>query len=69
MLDERSVQTVSTPLNIFKSKGNVVAMSNESLNQFTDLLQYAFNNVERRVQTQMLKPFKRAFMPYQSLQS
>ena len=32
MLDERSVQTVSTPLNIFESKGNVVWMLNESLN-------------------------------------
>ena len=35
MLDERSVLTASTPLNIFKSKENVVqAMLNESLNQF-----------------------------------
>ena len=34
MLDERSVQTVSTPFNIFKNKGNVEPMLNESLNQF-----------------------------------
>ena len=34
MLDERSVQTVSTPFNIFKNKGNVESMLNESLNQF-----------------------------------
>ena len=34
MLDEQSVQTVSMPFNIFKNKGNVEAMLNESLNQF-----------------------------------
>ena len=34
MLDERSVQTVSKPLNIFKNKGIVDSMLNESLNQF-----------------------------------
>ena len=34
MLDERSVQTVSTPFNIFKNKENVESMLNESLNQF-----------------------------------
>ena len=34
MLDERSVQTVSKPFNIFKTdKGNVEAKLNESLNQ------------------------------------
>ena len=31
---ERSVQTASTPLNIFKKKGNVVWILNESLSQF-----------------------------------
>ena len=31
MLDERSVQTGSTPFNIFENKGNVVEMLNESL--------------------------------------
>ena len=60
MLDERSDQTVSTPCNIFKNKGNVESMLNESLNQFkfdsTHFQQafnvfYAFNNVERPVQT------------------
>ena len=55
-----SVQTVSTPFNIFKNKENVEWMLNESLNQFKfdstrfqqalDIF-YAFNNVERRVQT------------------
>ena len=34
MLDEWSVQTVSMPLNILKSKENVESMLNESLNQF-----------------------------------
>ena len=34
MLDERSVRAVSTPFNIFKNKGNVEAMLNESSNQF-----------------------------------
>ena len=34
MLDERSVQRVSTPFDIFKNKENVEAMLNESLNQF-----------------------------------
>ena len=34
MLDERSVQTVSTPFNIFKNKGNVESMLFESWNQF-----------------------------------
>ena len=34
MLDERSVQTVSTTFHIFKNKGNVEVMLNESLNQF-----------------------------------
>ena len=60
MLDGWSVQTVSTPFNIFKNKENVEWMLNESLNQFkfdsTHFQQaldifYAFNNVERRVQT------------------
>ena len=34
MLDERSVQKVSTPFNIFKNKENVESMLNESLNEF-----------------------------------
>ena len=57
MLDERSVQTVSTPFNIFKNKENVESMLNESLNQFKfdathfQHFSYAFNNVERPVQT------------------
>ena len=34
MLNKLSVQTVSTPFNIFKNKGNVESMLNESLNQF-----------------------------------
>ena len=56
MLDKRSVQTVSTPFNILKNKENVESMLNESLNQFNLIQQafnnfYAFNNVERPVQT------------------
>ena len=61
MLDERSVQTVSMPLNVFKNKGNVEAMLNESLNQFKfdsiyfqqafNNFFYTFNNVERPVET------------------
>ena len=54
MLDERSVQTVSTPSNIFKNKRNVEAMLNLSFNQFkfdSAHFQQAFNNVERPVQT------------------
>ena len=46
MLDERSVQTVSTPFNIFKNKENVEAMLNGSLNQFkfdSTRFQQAFN--------------------------
>ena len=59
MLDERSVQTVLTPFNIFKNKGNVEAMLNESLKQFkfdsthfqqTFNIFYAFNNAERPAQ-------------------
>ena len=34
MLNERSVQTASTQFNVFKSKGNVESMLDESLNQF-----------------------------------
>lgn len=34
MMDERSIQTVSTQFDIFKNKGNVEAMLKESLNQF-----------------------------------
>ena len=34
MLDGQSVQTALTPIKIFKNKGNVDAMLNESLNQF-----------------------------------
>ena len=34
MLDERSVQTVSTPFTIFKNKVNVASMLNESFIQF-----------------------------------
>ena len=34
MLDKRSFQTVSTPLNIFKNKENIESMLNEILNQF-----------------------------------
>ena len=60
MLDERSVQTVSTPFNILKNKQKVESMLNASFNQFkfdsTHFQQafnffYAFNNVERPVQT------------------
>ena len=60
MLDERSVQTISTPFNIFKNKENVESMLNKSLNQFKiDSTQFqqtfnifnAFNNVEQPIQT------------------
>ena len=48
MLDKRRDQTVSTltPFNIFKSKGNVGSMLNESLNRFkfdSTHFQQAFN--------------------------
>ena len=55
MLDERSVQTVSRPFNIFKNKENVESMLIESLNQFKfdstrfqqafDIF-YAFNGIQ-----------------------
>ena len=58
MLDERSVQTISTPSNIFKNKESMLT---ESLNKFTfdsthfqqafKIFLYAFNNVERPVKT------------------
>ena len=61
MLDDWSVQTASTPINMFKNKGNVETMLNESLNQFkfdsTHFQQTfnnffcTFNNVERPVQS------------------
>ena len=60
MVDERSVQTVSTPFSILENKGhkgNVVWMLNENLNQYQYLILhafnklYTFNNVERPVQT------------------
>ena len=54
MLDEWSVQTVSTPFNIFKNKQNVEWMLSESLNQSkfdSTHFQQAFNNVERPFQT------------------
>ena len=44
MLDERSVQMVSTSINIFEDKGSVEAMLNESLNQF-NLIQHTFNKL------------------------
>ena len=50
MLDERSIQKVSTPLNVFKNKGNVEAMLNESLNHFkfdSTHFQQSFNNFLR----------------------
>ena len=60
MLYERSVQTVSTPFNIFKNKENVELTLNESLNQLqfdsthfqqvVDIIFYTFNNVEGPVQ-------------------
>ena len=34
MLDDRSVQAVSTPFNILENKGNVEATLNGNLNQF-----------------------------------
>ena len=58
MLDEGSVKAVSTPINIFKNKGNVESMLNKSLNQFqfdsTRLQQafnifYTFNNVGEKI--------------------
>ena len=60
MLDEWSVQTVSTLFNIFKNKENLEAMLNEgilnliqhTLDKLSIYFFYAFNNVERSVQTQ-----------------
>ena len=55
-MDERSVQAVLTPFNIFKNQENVASMLNESFNQFkfdSKHFQQAFNiffgfkNVER----------------------
>ena len=40
MLDERSVQKVSTPFNIFKDKENVESMLNESLNHLQLKIKY-----------------------------
>ena len=78
MLDEWRVQTVTTKLNIFKSKENVESILNESLNHFKldlpNMLSTMLNDpfkcprhlvqqsVERTLK-QMLKPFKRAFTP------
>ena len=72
MLDERSVQRFQR--NIFKNKGNVESMLNESLNQFkhfftlstmlNDLFKRPRHLVQqsvKRMLKQMLKPFKRAF--------
>ena len=62
MLDERSVQTVSTPFNIIKNKGNVEAMLNESLNQFkfdSTHFQQAFN-IFFTLSTMLNDLFKRA---------
>ena len=47
MLDERSVQTGSTPFNIFENEGNVVEMLNESfLKTDLNLIQHTFNKLE-----------------------
>ena len=46
MLDERSVQTVARPFNIFNNKENIESMLIESLNQFkfdSTRLQKAFD--------------------------
>ena len=60
MLDERSVQTVSTPFNVFKNKENVESVLKESLHNLNltqhtfnklSTFSYAFNNVERPIQT------------------
>ena len=76
MVDEWRVQTVTTELNIFKSKENVESILNESLNQFkldlkntlstmlNDLFKCPRHLVQQSVERtlkQMLKPFKRAF--------
>ena len=68
MLNERSVQTVSSPFNIFKNKGNVEAVLNESWNQlkfdsthFQQASDIWFNNCVERMLKQMLKPFNQAF--------
>ena len=47
MLDEGSVQMASMTFDIFKNKGKVEAMSNESLNHLNLIqqLQYAFNKL------------------------
>ena len=44
MLNERSVETVSTRFNVFKNKGNVETMLNESLHQFK-LIQHTSNKL------------------------
>ena len=56
MLDERSIQTVSTPFNILKNKGNVESMLNESLNEF----QFDSTHFQRATLSTMLNDlFKR----------
>ena len=61
MLDERSIQTLSTPFNIFKNKRNVEAMLNESLKQFkfdSTHYQQAFNII-KALSTMLNDLFKR----------
>ena len=74
MLDERSVQTVSTPFYIFKNKENVESMLNKSLNQFkfdSTHFQQACKisctlvlNVERPVQTGPRHLLKQMLKPF-----
>ena len=72
MLDEQSVQVVSTPFNILKNKQNVELMLSESLNQFKfdsahfffniveSITLFWFNNCVECMLKQMLKSFKQA---------
>ena len=64
---ERSVQTASTPFNIFENRGNVVWMLDESLNDLISS-QHAFKRPKHLLQqsfermlNRMLKRFEQAF--------
>ena len=62
MLDQRSDQTVSAPLKIFKNNENLESMLNKSLNQFkfdSAHFQQAFNIFLRPFSTMLKNLFKR----------
>ena len=71
MLNDRSVQTASTPINIFKNKGNVDAMFDSAQHFFAlsamsnDLFKRPRHLVQQSVERmlkQILKPFQMGLM-------